>query len=138
MLSTLKLRAHFGSANTEIAKMLEWEFKKFVALTLLDKQLTFAPSGPVDMYWHFLILHTKEYREFCDAMWGSFQHHPRGSRMDSLSSMNMMQSITLLPHEPINHESIDSDDFQNAIAFYQEIFGKPDPMVWCHPHMEIV
>lgn len=72
--------AHFGRCDLEVTRELELEFRRFVALTLLDPVAVFAPPGAVDMYWHFLVLHTKEYRHFCDAIWGSFQHHPRGSR----------------------------------------------------------
>lgn len=76
------LIAHFGKADVEVCRMLEHEFKKFVALTLIEPGITFAPPGPVDMYWHFMILHTKEYKEFCERVWGCFQHHPRGSLAD--------------------------------------------------------
>ncbi len=63
------IKLHFGKADLEIAKMLELEFKRFVALTIIFPKETQAPSGPVDMYWHFFILHTAKYREFCQAIW---------------------------------------------------------------------
>ncbi|WP_044641660.1 glycine-rich domain-containing protein, partial [Risungbinella massiliensis] len=63
---------HFGKADREIAHNIEQEFRKFVALTLIRPGVTHAPSGPVDMYWHFFILHTEEYRNFCTAIWGGF------------------------------------------------------------------
>ncbi len=44
--------------------------KRFVAITLLRPEKINAPSGPVDMYWHFFILHTQEYRDFCKKIWG--------------------------------------------------------------------
>lgn len=74
------IRAHFGRCDLEVTKKLEREFRRFVALTLIEPGHVFAPSGLVDMYWHFMILHTHEYREFCERIWGSFQHHPRGSQ----------------------------------------------------------
>ena len=77
------LIAHFGKADIEVCRMLEREFRKFVALTLIEPGITFAPPGPVDMYWHFMILHTKEYKQFCEKIWGAFQHHPRGSLADT-------------------------------------------------------
>ncbi|MBL7682041.1 MAG: hypothetical protein JNK00_01680 [Flavipsychrobacter sp.] len=49
------------------------EFKKFVAISLIEPNQVHAPSGPVDMFWHFLILHTIDYNRFCDEVWGS---HP--------------------------------------------------------------
>lgn len=127
------IKAHFGKADIGIAKILEWEFKKFVALTLLDDKMTLAPSGPVDMYWHFFILHTKEYRDFCNAMWGYFQHHPRGSQSES----ERMQDYVLLSHDPVVHESRDDDSFTKVLVCYEEVYGKADDLVWCHPNMEI-
>ncbi|MFD9416912.1 glycine-rich domain-containing protein [Streptomyces goshikiensis] len=34
-----------------------------------------APSLRVDLFWHALILHTKPYAEFCNALAGGFIHH---------------------------------------------------------------
>lgn len=67
---------HFGRADLEIARTLEREFKRFVALTIIEPGMVHAPSGPVDMYWHFFILHTHAYREFCEHVWGSFDAQP--------------------------------------------------------------
>ena len=62
---------HFGRADEALAKRLETEFKRFVAVTLLRPGGVHAPSGPVDMYWHFFILHTRQYRQFCADIWGN-------------------------------------------------------------------
>ncbi len=78
------IKAHFGKADLEVAQLLELEFKRFAALTLIRPGIIFAPSGPVDMYWHFLILHSRDYRLFCDAVWGEFQHHPRGTEPEDM------------------------------------------------------
>ena len=64
---------HFGKADLELATLIEAEFKKFVALTIIKPGVTHAPSGPVDMYWHFFILHTEMYRKFCTEIWGAFE-----------------------------------------------------------------
>jgi hypothetical protein len=65
--------ARFGRCDFEIAKQLEIEFKKFVAITLIEPNTPHAPSGAVDMYWHFFILHTAYYFEFSEAVWGGFR-----------------------------------------------------------------
>jgi hypothetical protein len=67
---------HFGRADLDIARRLEREFKRFVALTLIEPGVTRAPPGPVDMYWHYLILHTQDYKRFCEEIWGSFENQP--------------------------------------------------------------
>jgi hypothetical protein len=63
--------AYFGKADEELAKRLETEFKRFVAVTLVRPGIVHAPSGPVDMYWHFFLLHTQQYRQFCTDIWGN-------------------------------------------------------------------
>lgn len=83
------LRQYFGKADLELACTLEREFKRFVALTLIRPGHVYAPSGPVDMYWHFLILHTEDYRDFCNQIWGAFQHHPRGSQYEDVQNATL-------------------------------------------------
>jgi hypothetical protein len=61
----------YSRALEELAKRLETEFKRFVAVTLVRPGMVHAPSGPVDMYWHFFILHTRQYRQFCTDIWGN-------------------------------------------------------------------
>jgi hypothetical protein len=99
------LKAHFGKFDINVSKKLEWEFKKWVALTLIEPDLVFAPSGPVDMYWHFLIFHTKEYREFCEAIWGKFQHHPYGTQHGISAAKN---------------DDFEKKAFQETVALYQK------------------
>lgn len=70
------IKLHFGKADIEIARLIESEFKKFVAITLIKAGVTHAPSGPIDMYWHFFILHTVKYRDFCEKIWGSYEATP--------------------------------------------------------------
>ena len=106
------IRAHFGTTSGDIAQILEREFKKFVILTLLNESHVLIASGSVQMYWHFLILHTKEYREFCNAMWGRFRHCPLESTEDAHA-------------------------FNRTSSFYKEVFGGIDSLVWCDPDMEI-
>jgi len=69
--------ARFGKCDFTIARLLEEEFKKFVAITLLKPGVPHAPAGAVDMYWHFFILHTEEYQSYCQHVWGSFQGDPK-------------------------------------------------------------
>ena len=41
------------------------------------------PSVIVDDYWHEMVLHTREYAEFCDAALGRFLHHVPESAMSA-------------------------------------------------------
>jgi hypothetical protein len=54
-----------------IVDILAEEFRRFVAISLVEPDQVHAPSGPVDMFWHFLILHTVQYNKFCEEVWGS-------------------------------------------------------------------
>lgn len=69
--------ARFGKADYEIARLLEKEFKRFVAITLLTPSKPHAPCGAVDQYWHFFILHSEEYVQFCEEIWGNFHGDPK-------------------------------------------------------------
>lgn len=71
------LMANFGKADARLSQRLELEFKRFCILTLIKPGVPHAPPGAVDMYWHFLILHTREYITFCESTWGDFMGEPR-------------------------------------------------------------
>ena len=107
------IKAHFGKADLEIATMLETEFKRFISLTILEPGKVYAPSGPVDMYWHFFVLHTREYKDFCSKMWKeSHDHGALPKDLEDARSMAplptlsveagtdfLLQNLTILPRE---------------------------------------
>jgi len=102
----------FGKADYEIAKRLEEEFRKFVAITILTPSTPHAPPGAVDMFWHFFILHTEHYMEFSEKVWGGFKgdgkyrhHFPASDETRS----GMLRA------------------YWNTLATYEEIFGIPKP-----------
>lgn len=68
--------ARFGKADYEIARMLEEEFKRFVVLTLINPGVPHAPPGAVDMFWHFFVLHTEQYLQFSENIWGNYKGDP--------------------------------------------------------------
>ena len=65
--------ARFGKADNEMAQILETEFKKFVSITLINPGVPHAPSGAVDMYWHYFLLHSQQYNAFCEEIWGNYE-----------------------------------------------------------------
>lgn len=71
------LMFQFGKVDLRLASRLELEFKRFCILTLLEPSTPHAPPGAVDMYWHFFILHTREYVDFCEKAWSNFDGEPR-------------------------------------------------------------
>lgn len=100
----------FGKADYEIAKLLEVEFKKFVVLTLIRTGVPHAPSGAIDMYWHFFILHTKDYINFCEKVWGNFEGDPRFRH-----------------HYPANDDTRPGmlNAYIETLKLYKEVFGEP-------------
>ncbi len=50
--------------------------KQYYALPLLAyPRQQFAISSVVDSYWHFHVLDTRGYRDFCHRVYGCFMHH---------------------------------------------------------------
>jgi hypothetical protein len=101
----------FGKCDFELAKKLEVEFRKFVALTLITPGVPHAPPGAVDMYWHFFILHTERYTEFCERLWGGFRgdqkyrhHYPATDE----TRAGMLRA------------------YLNTRELYVEVFGEPE------------
>jgi hypothetical protein len=66
-----------GKVDKRVANRLELEFKRFIVLTILRPTKRNAPSGPVDMFWHFFVLHTPDYVKFCKTIWGKYGPQPR-------------------------------------------------------------
>jgi len=106
--------AKFGKADLEIAKLLEAEFRKFVALTLIKPGIMHAPSGAVDMYWHYFILHTEDYAEFCEKVWGDSNGNP-----------------SLRNHYPATDDTRPAmrDAYLHTRALYEQVFGPIQPYV---------
>lgn len=112
------IMARFGKCDYEIAKILEIEFRKFVALTLVEPDSPHAPSGAVDMYWHFFILHTELYSEFSNLIWGGFRgsgnyrhHYPATD--DTRSGMLRAYSNTLVLYRDVFGEPV---TYQRSVA----------------------
>jgi hypothetical protein len=104
--------AKFGRADSAIAMRLETEFRRFVALTLVQPGVMHAPSGAVDMYWHYFILHTEEYAEFCEKVWGDSNGNPK-----------------IRNHYPATDETRPAmrDAYIRTRALYEKVFGPVQP-----------
>jgi hypothetical protein len=104
------LIVRFGKADKRLAQRLEDEFKRFCILTLLKPGVPHAPAGAVDMYWHFFILHTIQYVEFCEQTWGDFRGDPRFR--DHFPSTNETRQGML-------------NAYKLTRDMYVEVFGEP-------------
>jgi hypothetical protein len=66
--------------------------KKYYVVALLDPLNPHAVSRYVDPFWHAHILHTNEYMEFCESIFGQYIHH---KPLDS-DDLNEVKEITTL------------------------------------------
>ncbi|MDE1804863.1 MAG: hypothetical protein KGH59_03730 [Candidatus Micrarchaeota archaeon] len=103
------LEEFFGRMSQKQAEKIEVEFRKFASILLLEPKFNIGPSRPVDMYWHLLVLHTQEYRKFCDTVFGRFIDHVPGS------------------DDTRDHSR---KAYNRAVQTYRKLFGDPDESVW--------
>ena len=103
------LKSVFGGDMKKLAKDLETEFKKLVALVIEDPMVPVAPSKSLDMYWHIFVLDGIRYRKFCEETMGRF--------LDHVPSEEGKQMEAHLIH-------------MDTVARYRKIFGEPNRTVW--------
>lgn len=60
---------------SSLAAEYETELKRFFALCALNPTKFYGMAGAVDDLWHTFILHSVEYRLFCDKYVGGFLDH---------------------------------------------------------------
>ena len=84
-----------------------FEWKRYVALSVLCRGVPLSmASTEVDEVWHYFILFTREYRDFCHQVLGRFLHH----------SPNV-------PSSPMS-----SDARGNLVRNYRKHFGRLAPL----------
>ena len=87
------------------------EYRKFMTLGLLRDHLDMF-SGEVDEVWHAHILFTRQYAEFCHAVYGRFIHHD-----------------PVLPREAEHLAEHAKEDREKFFRAYREVFGEPS-ILW--------
>ena len=128
---------HFSKFNMQVTidvtRNLEIEFRKFVLLTLIRPDRRNAPSGPVDMYWHFFVLHTPEYIGFCTAIFGAAGPQPRLGKHYFQDVAD--KRVAMVDHIPATDETRPAmwEAYNQTRALYAEIYGEPDIRFWPAP-----
>ena len=61
--------------SDENARKAELGAKRFLGLRYLDPDYQHAPYPEADAFWHHMVLNTPWYREFCEAIFGTFLDH---------------------------------------------------------------
>ncbi|TMC06755.1 MAG: hypothetical protein E6J41_17765 [Chloroflexi bacterium] len=96
-----------GMEPATVERSIE-ELRKYFKLIAHGYRDLGMTSPEVDAAWHALILHTRDYAEFCQSVFGRFIHHRplRGA------------------------EVADVAPAANLHRAYSAVFGTPDPRVW--------
>jgi hypothetical protein len=119
--------------DIKVAQRLELEFRRFVAVALIRPSRRNAPSGPVDMYWHFFVLHTPEYIGFCTAIFGAYGPQPRLGKHYFQDVAD--KRAAMVDHIPANNDTrpMMLEVYRDTRKIYTEIFGEPDEKFWPAP-----
>lgn len=83
------------------------EYFKFLNLSRVYPNARLVPSQRVDEVWHDHILHTKQYIEACDVLFGKYLHH--------------------MPHETEHDSDKGYDDYQETLNLYRSVYGYDAP-----------
>jgi hypothetical protein len=70
-----KVKEEHPELNTEKLEEGILALKQYYAVALLDPKNEHAVSDKVDPFWHAHILHTKQYTDFCNRVFGHYIHH---------------------------------------------------------------
>lgn len=95
--------ASFGDVSREV--------KRFLALAALERNPghRIVIGEKIDGLWHYFILHTMEYRQFCNKAFGSYLHH-----------------VPILPEEKPELAA----DYAKTRELYRKYFGEPPVTLW--------
>jgi hypothetical protein len=94
--------------SREFVLRVELEYRRFIALAVLEPADRLGMQGPVDEFWHQHILFTVDYHRFCRAVAGGYIHHA--------------------PHQAESPEGVGS--YQRTLALLERHFDKVDEAVW--------
>ena len=88
------------------------EYRRFMTLVVLGGDHLDMFSGEVDEVWHAHILFTRQYAEFCQAVYGRFIHHD-----------------PVLPREAEHLAEHAQEDREKFFRAYRAVFGEPS-ILW--------
>ncbi len=86
---------------------------KFLFLNLFNGVIKhrIVLGSKVDVLWHYFVLNTKEYRKFCNDVYGHYLNH-----------------FPMLPSQ----KELLKLDYQKTRILYEEYFGKPSDVLWAN------
>jgi hypothetical protein len=69
-----RLQTRLGWSRGRALK-IEQEYRRFLALIVLNPDKIYGMAGPVDEFWHEHLLDTQDYLKFCERIAGRIIHH---------------------------------------------------------------
>lgn len=105
MLPYVKAAITFLGLAPEDALVAENEYRHFMFLVSENDRHdgTIVPSKRADLVWHAHILHTSNYREFCDTVFGRFIDHNPGLERGT-NPFNQAVTHTKMLHDRIGRQ----------------------------------
>jgi len=79
-----KILSIYPNLSEDDLMLVKQELKHYFEIKIFYRDQLFSmPSKVVDVSWHEFILHTKDYHEFCEQVFGYYFHHnPFSGEMD--------------------------------------------------------
>lgn len=66
------------------------QYKTFLFISYLYPKLLLVPTPEIDQVWHYHILHTKQYRQDCEILFGCYiDHEPNSLIWDEVNHQNL-------------------------------------------------
>lgn len=75
-------------ALEEIERVIAGLRQYFIVCALAKGRFISMPSRVVDVAWHEFILHTRDYKAFCDKAFGKFLHHTPAVALNKQDAMD--------------------------------------------------
>jgi hypothetical protein len=96
-----------GVMPRAVVEQAELEYRKFMALSIVDDEEHAMFSPEVDEFWHAHLMFTRDYAQFCDSVFQRFIHH-----------------------EPLREDERGEDldpgpEWQQFVRAYAPLFGSP-------------
>ncbi|WP_261575742.1 hypothetical protein [Frankia gtarii] len=67
--------------------------RQYYVVALLDPTNRHAVSDVIDPFWHAHILHTKQYIDFCDRVFGQYIQHESSPRLPGTERLDLSLSL---------------------------------------------
>lgn len=88
-ISNKALALYYEWSLDNTNKLME-EYEKFLMLRYLDNKL--SPPNDIDKIWHFHILSTKQYNEYCIKKFGKMIHHDPVDSFDQQAKKKRLEN----------------------------------------------